>query len=221
MKHLITLLSLTLLGCISAMAQENQQGGTVTVKQSSSIDDVVNGNKKQSGNTSGSQQPGGSTRIGEPDFSPELPTHPDKVVEHAIDEKEHKNNSQASQRSGGQRGEGDGKVMKRVARLTSSSKMRDGSQKKILVGARKEEGWRVQVWAGGNTRKDREEAEKVGKKVKEKFPDKPVYVHFYSPRWICRIGNFQDQKEALRYLREIRGMGYKSANLVKMKISLM
>ena len=54
-------------------------------------------------------------------------------------------------------------------------------QKKIMKGV-KVAGYRVQVFAGGNTRNDRLKAERIGSEIKSLFPGVPVYVHFYSPR---------------------------------------
>ena len=67
---------------------------------------------------------------------------------------------------------------------------------------------------------DREKARNIGDAIKMAFPDQPVYVHFYSPRWICRIGNFRTYEEAHAMLQEIQKMGYKQASIVKGKISV-
>lgn len=42
----------------------------------------------------------------------------------------------------------------------------------------KSRGYRVQVYAGNNSRQARDEANAVAEKVKEKFPDMPVYTFF-------------------------------------------
>lgn len=94
------------------------------------------------------------------------------------------------------------------------------TRKKVMRGAVKVTGYRVQVYAGGNSRTDRQKAEQIGNEVKRKFPDYPVYVHFYSPRWICRMGNFRTIEEANTVLREIQQMGYKSACVVKGTITV-
>ncbi len=93
-------------------------------------------------------------------------------------------------------------------------------RKKVMRGSRKVTGYRVQAYAGGNTRKDRQQAEQIGNTIKVAMPDQPVYVHFYSPRWICRVGNFRSYSEAQKVLRQIRKMGYKSACLVKGQITV-
>ena len=92
-------------------------------------------------------------------------------------------------------------------------------QKKIMKGV-KVAGYRVQVFAGGNTRNDRIKAERIGNEVKSLFPGEPVYVHFYSPRWICRIGNYRTYEEAHEVLERVKNNGFKSAIIVKGKITV-
>lgn len=81
-------------------------------------------------------------------------------------------------------------------------------------------GYRVQVYAGGNSRNDRIKAQKIGDEVKNLFPGTPVYVHFYSPRWICRIGNYRTYEEAHEVLSRVKSLGYESAIVVKGKITV-
>ena len=92
--------------------------------------------------------------------------------------------------------------------------------KKVMKNSYKVTGYRVQAFTGGNTRRDRQAAENVGNAIKRRFPEQPIYVHFYSPRWICRVGNFRTYEEAHAMLVEIREMGYKQASIVKGKISV-
>lgn len=92
--------------------------------------------------------------------------------------------------------------------------------KKVMKNSYKVRGYRVQAFTGGNTRSDRQAAENVGNAIKRRFPEQPIYVHFYSPRWICRVGNFRTYEEAHAMLVEIREMGYKQASIVKGKISV-
>ena len=91
---------------------------------------------------------------------------------------------------------------------------------KVMKNSYKVTGYRVQGFAGGNKRNDRQAAENVGNAIKRRFPEQPIYVHFYSPRWICRVGNFRTYEEAHAMLVEIREMGYKQASIVKGKISV-
>ena len=81
-------------------------------------------------------------------------------------------------------------------------------------------GYRVQVFAGGNTRNDRIKAEQARDKMKAAFPDQPIYTHFYSPRWICRMGNYRSYEEANRILKKVKALGYSQACIVKGKISV-
>jgi type IV secretory pathway VirB10-like protein len=93
-------------------------------------------------------------------------------------------------------------------------------RRKVMRGSRKITGYRVQAFAGGNTRNDKQRAQSIGNAIKMKFPDQPVYVHFYSPRWICRVGNFRSYQEAQRVLRQVKAMGYKAATIVKGQITV-
>ena len=81
-------------------------------------------------------------------------------------------------------------------------------------------GYRVQVFAGGNKRQDRQRAEAAGRALRSLFPGEEVYVHFYSPRWICRLGNYRTYNEAHEKMLEVRKLGYESATVVKGKILL-
>ena len=102
----------------------------------------------------------------------------------------------------------------------SSTPEEPDMSKKVMKNSYKVTGYRVQAYAGGNTRNDRRTAETVGNNIKRRFPEQPIYVHFYSPRWICRVGNFRTYEEAHAMLLEIREMGYKQASIVKGKISV-
>lgn len=93
-------------------------------------------------------------------------------------------------------------------------------RKKVMRNAYKVMGYRVQAYAGRNSKSDRMKAESVGNAIKMKYPDQPVYVHFYSPRWICRVGNYRSYEEAARMLKLIKGMGYSAATIVKGQITV-
>ncbi len=94
------------------------------------------------------------------------------------------------------------------------------TSKKVVKNAFKTTGYRVQVFSGGNSRDDKTKAEKIGNDIKHLFPDQPVYVHFYSPRWICRVGNFRTYGDAQELLTQVRAAGYKQANIVKGTITI-
>lgn len=103
---------------------------------------------------------------------------------------------------------------------TESPKESENARKTTTGKSYKVDGYRVQAYAGGNTRRDRQAAEQTGSSIKAKFPSEQIYVHFYSPRWICRVGNYRTYEEAHRMLLEIQDMGYKQASIVKGKITV-
>ena len=92
--------------------------------------------------------------------------------------------------------------------------------KKIRTGGTKVTGYRVQAFAGGNSRKDRIQAESVASRIKGSYPEVPVYTHFISPRWICRVGNYRTYEEAHQMLTSLRNLGYTQASIVKGKITV-
>ena len=92
--------------------------------------------------------------------------------------------------------------------------------KKVIRNGVKVNGYRVQAFAGGNSRKDRLQAEQIGNNIKAHFGNVPVYVHFYSPRWICRVGNYRTYEEAHQMLQSLRKLGYNQASIVKGKITV-
>jgi hypothetical protein len=96
----------------------------------------------------------------------------------------------------------------------------DDGRKKVIKGGYKINGYRVQVYAGGNSRDARIKAERIGREINSLFPGESVYVHFYSPRWICRMGNYRTYEEAHQRLRAVKNLGYSSAIIVKGKITV-
>ncbi len=92
--------------------------------------------------------------------------------------------------------------------------------KKMLRNGQKVTGYRIQIYSGGNRKADRQECEKIAARIKRSFPNLPVYVHFYSPSWKCRAGNFTDYNEAKEMLKEIKDLGYTHACIVKGTITV-
>ncbi len=81
-------------------------------------------------------------------------------------------------------------------------------------------GFRVQVYAGGNSREAKRRAYQMEGQVKNLFPDQPVYTRFVPPRWICHVGDFQTREEALELLEDLRKTGrFPEAITVKCKIN--
>jgi len=81
-------------------------------------------------------------------------------------------------------------------------------------------GYRVQAFAGGNSRADRQKAERIRNSIKSYYPNVPVYVHFFSPRWICRVGNYKTYEEAHQMMTNLKNMGFNECTIVKGKISV-
>ena len=94
------------------------------------------------------------------------------------------------------------------------------TRKKIMRNSYKTQGYRIQVFSGGNSRKDRQRAETAGAVMKSNFPSEPIYVHFYSPSWKCRMGNYRTIEEARRLLPKVKKLGYPQANIIKGTISV-
>ncbi len=69
-------------------------------------------------------------------------------------------------------------------------------------------GYRIQVFFGGNQRKDQTKAQQLGAKVQSRYPELRAYTSFESPHWRCRVGDFKTREEAAPYVRKLRSSGY-------------
>ena len=86
----------------------------------------------------------------------------------------------------------------------------------------KARGFRIQVYAGNNSRVARNEAQRIADKVKETFPEMPVYTYFQPPRWLCRVGDFKSIEEAHVAMRKLKGSGeFKEAAIVMIDTDLL
>ena len=65
-------------------------------------------------------------------------------------------------------------------------------------------GFRIQIYAGGNTRYAKEEAQKAAQFIKVNFPEIPVYTDFVAPRWVCRVGDYKTIEEADQVMRMLK-----------------
>lgn len=219
MKKLVATLVIGLCACMAIHAQN----GSVKVSQSAEIDALVNGKKakeqtkqdkkaeKEKKKEAASQQTNVRIKMPENTPAPPRPTLPDlKPVPRP--EIGVSNGPRMVTKT----------VHKRVKVMGPDGKpiMRKVLKRVAYKGMRKTAGFRVQVFSGGNTRVDRQKAEQAGHKVKAQFPEAPVYVHFYSPRWICRVGNYTDQKDAAVMLRKIKELGFPSAVIVRSPVTV-
>jgi len=199
------------IGCILAadaqssftqrLQKSNQGEGRITVTQDKAIDELVNGPAT-------------------PTTTATTPVQPKTTQKQQTEKTEKKENNTATNTNQDKDKKNEPKVQHVVetpdtVNLDNPEEM----QKKIMKGM-KVSGYRVQVFAGGNSRNDRIKAERIGSEIKGLFPGVPVYVHFYSPRWICRMGNYRTYEEAHEVLERVKNNGYKSAIIVKGKITV-
>ena len=183
--------------------QQSKSGeGKITVTQDKAIDELVNGPVTTAATQAATT---GTT----------TPVHP-KNTQKQTEKKENNTATNTNQNK-----DTKPKVQPVVAERTDTVSLDapEEIQKKIMKGT-KVAGYRVQVFAGGNSRNDRIKAERIGSEIKGLFPGEPVYVHFYSPRWICRMGNYRTYEEAHAVLQRVKNNGYQSAIIVKGKITV-
>ncbi len=182
------------------LKQPKSGQGTVTVVQSSEIDSLVNGHKRV---TTTQPQHGSTTLTSSP--------------------QQHGNTSSDMLRDiYGNHNEADNERKTTTAtektpstQETDIDDMMVDTRKKVMRNSYKTTGYRIQVYSGGNSRADRHKAENTGTVMKQHFPNEPIYVHFYSPSWKCRMGNYTSLEEARRVLAQVKSLGFTQANIVK------
>lgn len=206
MRRLLIILTLCV-GCITVadaqstftqrLQKSNSGEGKITVTQDRSIDELVNGKTVVPVQAAPKNQSETTSKK-----QPETTTATPRQENNARDEKD--------ERLAG---------TQETEETTTAAPDTIDTRKKIMKGY-KVNGFRVQVFAGGNSRNDRLKAERIGNEIKALFPAEPIYVHFYSPRWICRMGNYRTYEEAHAILRSVKELGYQSAIIVKGKITV-
>ncbi|MGM9699707.1 MAG: SPOR domain-containing protein [Prevotella sp.] len=187
--------------------------GTITVVHSAAIDKLVNGNQ--------------------PDIKPAKPLQTTQENKTADTTKKQQADSTKKQQADSTKKQQADSTKKTTTTQTETKPQQEtpksdddfeiptvDMRKKVMGRSYKVNGYRVQAFAGGNTRSDRQKAQNIGDAIKLKFPEQPIYVHFYSPRWICRVGNFRTYEEAHAMLLEVKKMGYTQASIVKGKITV-
>ena len=80
-------------------------------------------------------------------------------------------------------------------------------------------GFRIQIFTGGNSRADKQAAIQAQQKCRAAFPELATYVHFLSPHWVCRVGDFAKREDAQRYVSRLRGRGLE-ARIVRSNVIL-
>ena len=193
--YLFTFLPLFSQSSFTQRLQQSKNGeGKITVTQDKAIDELVNG----------------------PVVVPARPKTNTTTQQKPTEKKDKDNNTATNQEKDKKQ---EPKVVVVEHHDSTTIDTPEEIQKKVMKGV-KVAGYRVQVFAGGNTRNDRLKAERIGSEIKGLFPGVPVYVHFYSPRWICRMGNYRTYEEAHAVLERVKNNGYQSAIIVKGKITV-
>ena len=86
----------------------------------------------------------------------------------------------------------------------------------------KARGYRVQVFAGNNSRLARQEANEIAEEIREEFPELSVYVFFQPPRWLCRVGDYRSIEEADAVMRRLKATGkFKEVSIVREQINIL
>lgn len=211
------------------LQQQRAGEGTVTVKQSADIDNLVNNAKLKAAQTKATEPKQKPQDDKEKNNSqPKKDDHAAQANGHAAShqaEEQHRGDSATHRQPASEQHQQPAEkhpAQKPADRQTPAAADHPAvdTSEKMMRNSRKVTGYRIQAYSGGNSRADREKANRIGDAIKMKYPDQPVYVHFYSPRWICRVGNFRSYSEAAQVLKGIKAMGYSQACIVKGKITV-
>ncbi len=81
-------------------------------------------------------------------------------------------------------------------------------------------GFRIQVYAGGNNRESKLRAQQMENRVSQYYPELNTYTRFVSPRWICHLGDFTTHEQAMAVLEDLRKKGgFNEAIIVRSKVN--
>lgn len=233
MNRVLTLIVFALWSYIGINAQ-----GTVTIKQSSEIDALVNGNKKsktkaeikaekkaekqlekEQKERQKTQNQQVKIQVPITKLEPKVEAIPQNKVEPKIEIAPPTTHSSENTNTPTRTKWVKKRVRKKYSDQDETTTKRT-VKKKALVGIKKARGFRVLAYSGGNNRASRQEAEKIGQKVKTIYPDEQVYVHFYSPRWMCQVGNYVNYKDAQRVMKKLKQEGITQANIIRTMVTL-
>lgn len=226
--------TLTLALCITTTAgaqsftqhlqEKKQEKGSVTVTQSKEIEDLVNkvdvsaAKHEQQSATKKPTEHADSSKTRHEAQTPQK----NETIKHEPDSARHHDADSAKHHDAKEHHEAQPPKEKheQAQPETKTEEPYVDTSKKVMRRSYKVNGYRVQVFAGGNSRADKQKAQQAGNAVKRAMPDQPVYVHFYSPRWICRVGNYRSYQEANRVLTQVKKLGYRQACIVSGKINV-
>ena len=106
-----------------------------------------------------------------------------------------------------------------ISALLGSAYVKDENAKEPKV--LKARGYRVQVYAGNNSRVARKEANEVADNIMKEFPELSVYAFFQPPRWLCRVGDYRSIEEADAAMRRLKATGkFKEVSIVREQINI-
>lgn len=222
MKQFFTIFLSTILSVATANAQsfldrlqtQTKGKGSVTVTQSADIDRLVNGTTSGTTSVAVQKKPieSKSTSVSGANTGAGHVKTTEKPSLHQATTTTTKTETSSPKTE---------KISPKIETSTTENEVRTADPRpKVMGNSYKVNGYRVQAFAGGNTRADKQKAQRIGNAIKDSYPDEPVYVHFYSPRWICRVGNYRTYEEAHKMLLALRDLGYKQAIIVKGKITV-
>ncbi|MBO4821707.1 MAG: SPOR domain-containing protein [Prevotella sp.] len=209
---------------INHLQKKEQGSGTVSVKQSEDISNLVNGGKKEQKQEAKKASERQENTMQRTESKPA--TGKQEQARQSTERRTERPTTREEERRDKERREKEReqreliraqKIQEAEAQAVTNPQ---GGDKKLMSNSKRVTGYRVQVFAGGNTREDRAKASEVGEKLKAQIPGQPIYVHFYSPRWCCRCGNFLNQEEATKMMKKLNKLGYKSACVVKTTITV-
>jgi len=105
----------------------------------------------------------------------------------------------------------------RIEALVGKQRVRSTNGESSIKGT----GYRVQVYAGNNSRAARDQATNMAARVKQYFPEARVYTTFVPPRWICRVGDYQSYEEADAMMRKLRDTGsFREVFIIREQINI-
>lgn len=85
----------------------------------------------------------------------------------------------------------------------------------------KEQGYRVLVYTGSNTREGRLGAERMQRRAKATFAELSAYVQVRNSRWVCLIGDFRKREDAENYMRRSLSSGLSNeVRIIRSEVSV-
>lgn len=196
--------------------QEDKGKGSVSVKQSDEISKLVNGSGKEKSESGKSGEEKARREESPRQENRSTTTESRREADRGSSRADEERDKARRERERKYREAVRNQKLKEFEENTSAS----DSRKKVMSNSRRAKGYRIQVYAGGNTRADRAKAQEIGAKLKTQVVGQPIYVHFYSPRWCCRFGNFRNQEDANKMLKKVKKMGYNNACVIRAMITV-